>query len=110
MKTAIENERNSFVSLFKDLKKQINSETLVETGDGPKKGIEVTIGYRYLPKTDELEWAYQTGDNSYTGAAYGYQLWATTTVMFKSNSAEIAQEVMEEMDDTLATFLSAVES
>ena len=110
MKTAIENERNSFVSLFKDLKKQINSDTLVETGDGLKKGIEVTIGYRYLPKTDELEWSYQTGDNSSTGAAYDYQLWATTTVMFKSNSAELAQEVMEEMDNTLATFLSAVES
>jgi hypothetical protein len=110
MKTAIENERIYFASLFKGLKKKINSDTLVKTGDGLKKGIEVTIGYRYLPKTDELEWAYQTGDNSYTGAAYNYQLWVTATVMFKSNSAELAQEVMEEMDNTLATFLSAVES
>lgn len=36
--------------------------------------ITLTIGF------DCESWSYQTGDNSYHGAAYGYPLWAVTYV------------------------------
>lgn len=98
-KNAIQREKQSFVDFFKAIKKQIGSDTLVETGDGEKPGIEVTIGFRYDKESDELEWNYQTGDNSYMGAAYSFAHWATTTVMKRSNCNELANDICEQMEN-----------
>jgi hypothetical protein len=102
MKNAIFAKKEEFTALFKSLKKQISAETLVETGDGDKPGIEVTIGWRYNPRTNEFDWDYQTGDNSYHGAAYSYQFWVTTTILRMSNSAALAQDVIDEIQETIA--------
>lgn len=102
MIAAIQDEHATFTRLFEDLKHEITSETLVETGDGDKPGIEVTIGWRYNPRTNEFDWDYQTGDNSYHGAAYSYQFWVTTTILRMSNSADLAQDVIDEIQETIA--------
>lgn len=96
-KNAIQREKKAFVDLLKSIKQQITSDTLVETGDGPKPGIEVTIGFQYNEGDDALKWDYQTGDNSYTGGAYGYSHWAITTVMKRSNCNDLADDIAEQI-------------
>ena len=89
-------EKKHFANLFKSIKKQIDSDTVVETGDGYTKGIDVTIGFEF-DEENGLDWNYQTGDNSYTGGAYGFRNWATTTVCPRSNCIELAQDIVDQV-------------
>lgn len=43
-----------------------------------------------------LSWSYQTGDNSYTGGAYGHPYWGVVTLTRESDCGELAMEAMEE--------------
>lgn len=43
------------------------------------------------------DWNYQTGDNSFTGAAYGFPHWAVITLHRRSNSTELAREAVDEI-------------
>lgn len=97
MKNALKDFKSELFSLFKSLKKEITAETLVETGDGPKPGLEVTVGYRVNTETGEIEWDYQTGSNEYHGAAYFYHYWAVTTLFPRGNSNAAAQEIIDQM-------------
>jgi len=60
--------------------------------------IQLTVGI-----DDTGGWGYQTGDNSYSGAAYHYPHWAVTAVYRNSNCREVAKEIQEELADTLAS-------
>lgn len=71
------------------LKKQIGDEYRSE-------GMDVTFGY-----DGGDDWGWQTGDNSFTGGAYGYQNWYVITLTRKSNSRELAKEVVESLKDQL---------
>lgn len=102
MKNAIFAEKEEFTALFKSLKKEINGETLVETGFGEKPGLEITIGFYFDEETQELDWNYQTGDNSYTGPVYSFKNWVTTTLFRNTNSANLAEEVCQEISNTVA--------
>lgn len=55
-------------------------------------GIMVTIGYS--PNGD---WNYQTGDNSFTGGAYGHPHWAIVYLYRRSNSLELARDVIDQL-------------
>lgn len=55
-------------------------------------GIMVTIGYS--PNGD---WNYQTGDNSFTGRAYGHPHWAIVYLYRRSNSLELARDVIDQL-------------
>ncbi len=55
-------------------------------------GIMVTIGYS--PNGD---WDYQTGDNSFTGGAYGHPHWAVVYLYRRSNSLELARDVIDQL-------------
>lgn len=57
-------------------------------------GIMVTIGYS--PNGD---WDYQTGDNSFTGGAYGYPHWAVVYLYRRSNCTTLARNVIDELYD-----------
>lgn len=60
-------------------------------------GMCVTIG------SDDLEsWSYQTGDNSFTGGAYGYRYWGVIYLYRDSNSGELAQQAVDEIADQLS--------
>lgn len=61
-------------------------------------GIQLTIGYD--DKTGE--WAGQTGDNSYTGNAYGYPHWAVVGVYRNSNSIELARDIQSQLYDLIS--------
>ena len=49
------------------------------TDEDPEPFLDVTIGYD-INADGEFEWNYQTGDNSYTGGAYGFHNWHTLTI------------------------------
>ena len=61
----------------------------------------------YHPGTDGLDltvstdaksrnYGWQTGDNSFTGGAYGYPYWVVVTVYGRSNSRLIAREIVNQ--------------
>lgn len=59
--------------------------------------VDVTIGCTFCWKEGEITWNYQTGDNSYTGGAYGHSEWFTTSLLRRSNCKELAADLAEEI-------------
>ncbi len=57
-----------------------------------EEGLDVTVA-----TTDGREWDYQTGDNSYTGGAYGLRHWAVITLFKESHCGKLAAEVVNEL-------------
>jgi hypothetical protein len=57
-------------------------------------GIQVTLGCD-LEHRDH--WAIQTGDNSYTGSAYGFACWGVSGLYRRSNCRELAKELIDQV-------------
>ncbi len=86
-------------TLIKALKKDIADEFRA-SDDDPEDGppsMSVTFGIN-----DKCQWSYQTGDNSFTGGAYGKPHWAVVTLTRTCNSEEIAKEVLDQWADLMA--------
>lgn len=85
--------------LLKSLKPQIGDEYRAsEDEDCP--GMCVTIGA--TPKDDgTLSWHYQTGDNSYSGGAYGHHNWGVISLYRRSNCRELAKEAVEQIAESI---------
>lgn len=79
-------------ALIRSIKSDISDEYRAFEED-EKPGIQLTIGFN--PKNGD--WSYQTGDNSYSGGAYGYPDWAVVGVYRNSNSRELARELIEQL-------------
>jgi hypothetical protein len=65
-------------------------------------GICLTVGWtdRDMGRHHNAgEWSYQTGDNSYTGGAYGYPHWAVVSVYRRSDSRALAREIRSQLAD-----------
>ncbi len=59
-------------------------------------GMCVTVGA--TPQADGvLSWSYQTGDNSFTGGAYGHPYWGVVSLYRRSNSGELAHDAAEQI-------------
>ena len=58
-------------------------------------GIDPTIGWD--PGTGD--WGWQTGDNSYTGGAYGYPIWAVTRVHRRTDSRATARDLRQQLEE-----------
>lgn len=63
-------------------------------------GMCVTFGVTW--KDGEFSWDYQTGDNSYTGGAYGHRNWAVVYLYRRSNSTELAKDAVEQIAENIA--------
>ena len=46
-------------------------------------------------------WSFQTGDNSYTGGAYSFQHWAVIIVYRDSDSTELADDIINQLEELL---------
>ena len=57
--------------------------------------IDLTIGW----DPDDGAWSYQTGDNSFTGSAYGYPIWAVTAVYRRQDSRAVARDLINQLDE-----------
>jgi len=48
-----------------------------------------------------LSWSYQTGDNSFTGGAYGHPDWAVVALYRDSDTAALAEDAVGQIADAL---------
>ena len=81
--------------LIKAIKPDIDDSYVAEEETLP--GIDLTIGF----DPDTSNWNWQTGDNSYTGGAYGYPVWAVTRIYRRSDSRELARELREQLAEQI---------
>ena len=91
--------------LLIELKKQIDDE--YRCSDDPEDtipGMCVTIGSAHaisevtgkkLKRTGA--WSWQTGDNSYTGGAYGFPYWGVVSLYRDSNCRDLARDCMDQI-------------
>lgn len=85
--------------LLKSLKPDIGDEYRASEDD-TCPGMQVTIGA--TPNGDgSLSWHYQTGDNSYSGGAYGHANWGVIYLYRRSNCAELAHGAVQEIADSI---------
>jgi hypothetical protein len=84
-------------SLVRDLKKTIRDDyrSTCADPDDTAPSMDVTIGW----SPDSGAWDYQTGDNSFFGGAYLHPVWAVATIDRRSNSRDIARELIAQLDE-----------
>ncbi len=65
----------------------------------PEDELELTIA------TDDERsgWGYQTGDNSFTGGAYGFPHWAVTSLFKDSKPEDIVKEIESQLEELIAS-------
>jgi hypothetical protein len=85
--------RNEFktemVELVTALMLQIGDDYRASEED-TEPSMQLTVG------ADDESWSYQTGDNSFTGGAYGYSDWAVVSLYRDSNPVDIAQDIVNQ--------------
>ena len=84
---------NELRRLFIALKQDIGDDYRCTLDSGCPPSMDVTIGW----DPESGDYAYQVGDNSYMGGAYGYRHWAVVYLDRRSNSTEMAREVREQL-------------
>ena len=60
-------------------------------------GLEIT----FAVNDDGSAWAYQTGDNSFTGACYSLPWWAVSTIVYGNDVRDVIDEIIEQLEDYL---------
>lgn len=85
-------------AMLTELKSQIDEDTRASVDDD-QPGIQVTIGWN----DKDGSWSYQTGDNSFTGGAYGYPHWAVVSLYADSDVVELAKDIQNQLRDLVAS-------
>lgn len=68
-------------------------------------GVCLTVGWtnerrnQWGHESTPGDWSYQTGDNSYTGGAYGYPHWAIVSIYRRSDSRALARDIRHQLAD-----------
>lgn len=70
--------------------------------DDTTPGMCVTIGATWNEEDQTISWSYQTGDNSYSGGAYGHPAWAMVSLYRRSNSRELAADIANQIGEAIA--------
>lgn len=69
-------------------------------GDDYRASDEDTLpSIQLTVAADEKGWDWQTGDNSYSGGAYFHRHWGVVTVYRRSNSRELARDLIDQIKD-----------
>ena len=96
--------RQELYSLLVALKKDADWYTLrqevLEFGPStdPTPYVDVTIGCTFNFAEGWISWNFQTGDNSFTGGAYGHPEWFNTSILSRSNCKDLAKGLIEEIE------------
>jgi hypothetical protein len=61
--------------------------------------VQLTVGATV--DEDGASWGYQTGDNSFTGGAYGHTRWGIAYVTHESDPETVAAEILGEIDSQI---------
>lgn len=64
--------------------------------DDAEPSMLLTVG-----ADDALAFGWQTGDNSFTGGAYGFPYWGTAAVYRDSDPRDIARQVVDEIAECI---------
>ena len=64
--------------------------------DDDTPGMCVTVG-----ANEDGSWNYQTGDNSFTGGAYGFRHWAVIYLFRDSNCRELAKDAQDQLAELM---------
>jgi hypothetical protein len=67
-------------------------------GEDSAPSMQVTIGCE-CPSADSMSWSYQTGDNSYTGGAYGYAFWGIGYLYRDTDPADFARQIVSSLEE-----------
>jgi hypothetical protein len=78
-------------ALLVDLQKTIGDDYRASEED-EEPSLSVTIG-----ADEKGQWNYQTGDNSFTGGAYGLPFWGVVSLYRDSNCAELAKDSLDQI-------------
>ena len=89
-------EWDSLQSLIDSVKAEISDEYRASEDDD-EPGIQLTIGW-----DGKKDWSYQTGDNSFTGGAYGYQHWAVVSVYRDTISDDTVRYIHDQLEEVSA--------
>jgi len=65
-------------------------------------GMSVTIGFTPETEDRDASWSYQTGDNSYSGGAYGHENWGVVSIYRDSKPSEVAEDIANQIGESLA--------
>lgn len=70
--------------------------------DDETPGVCVTFGF--TPESDDCDasWSYQTGDNGYTGGAYGHPFWGVVHLYRDSVAGDLAGEAASEIAEQIS--------
>ena len=63
--------------------------------DEDEASMQLTIGWN----AETGSWSYQTGDNSFSGGAYGYPHWSVVTLGREIDAQSTADEILDELDE-----------
>ena len=83
---------NQWAALLRLLKRDIADDyRATNDPEDNTPGMQVTFGL-----DASGDWSYQTGDNSFTGGAYGHTAWGIAYLTRRSNCKELAQHAFNE--------------
>ena len=71
------------------------------SSDAEEPCIDFTIGCTFSFADGEIDWGFQTGDNSFTGGAYGHRDWFTTSILRRSSCMDLATDLISEIDSRI---------
>lgn len=92
-----------WVKLFRSLKPHIEDDYRAsEDHDDNTPGMQVTIGFTPSDNDRPAGWQYQTGDNSFTGGAYGHAHWAVISLYRRSNSRDLAKDCADQIAESVS--------
>lgn len=84
---------NEFKSEMEKLVEDIRESFFDDEEYMTEEYIDLTVG------ADANGWNYQTGDNSYTGGAYGFRNWAVVTIEKDADAELVAQDIVNQLFD-----------
>jgi hypothetical protein len=83
---------NQWAALLRALKKDIHDDyRATDDSEDTTPGMLVTFGL-----SADGSWHYQTGDNSFSGGAYGHAYWGLAYLDRRSNCKDLAQSAFNE--------------
>lgn len=91
-------EKGEIASLLASLKDDIRDDyRCTDDPDDDTPGMCVTIG-----ASTDGRWDYQTGDNSFTGGAYGHPVWGVVYLCRDTDVDGAAEGVLDEIAEQMA--------
>jgi hypothetical protein len=72
--------------------------TVDQDDDDDTPTMQVTVGCE-ITSDDSVSWSYQTGDNSFSGGAYGYAFWGIGYLTRDTSPADFANEIICSLED-----------